>query len=184
MFYRPLIFVALIILAANCARAQNRQPSNPLDSMGTDKGATPASRGERSPLGSPEEEMRARRDIAYTEKSRQENLERAHEAAQLSAELRNAFAANKFFNRLDLKKLDRLEKLARRIRGEAGGSDGDVTVEHAPRGVEPALEKLAEASKAMCKSVEKTPRQVISARVIERANEVLEFIGYVRNFIR
>ena len=79
--------------------------------------------------------------------------------------------------------MERLEKLARRIREEAGGSEGDVTIEN-PRQLEAALGKMAELSEAMRKGVENTPRQVISASVIERTNELLEMLRYVRSFTR
>lgn len=135
-------------------------------------------------MGSPEAEMLARRELRVAEKERQENLERAREAAQLGAEIRNSFAKNQTLSRTEIKKLERLEKLTRRVREEAGGSDGDVTIENPPQQLESALGRLAELSEAMRKGVEKTPRQVVSAFVIERTNEVLEIIRYVRALIR
>jgi hypothetical protein len=132
--------------------------------------------------GTPEEEMTARREIKAAEKNRQENLERAREAAQLGSEINNAFIKNQTLGRTEIKKLERLEKLTRRIRSETGGSDGDVTIENPPQKLESALSRLAELSEAMRKGVEKTPRQVISAYVIERTNEVLEILRFVRSF--
>jgi DNA anti-recombination protein RmuC len=134
--------------------------------------------------GSPVDEMLARREIKAAEKERRENIERAREAAQLGAEIQTAFTKNQTLGRTELKKLERLEKLTRRIREEAGGSSGDVTIENPPRELKSALEKLVELSEAMNKGVEKTPRQVISAFVIERTNEVLEIIRYVRSYLR
>jgi hypothetical protein len=133
-------------------------------------------------VGSPEEEMLARRDVRVAEKEHQENLERAREAAQLSTEIRDSFLHNKALGRAEEKKLERLEKLTRKIRSEAGGSDGEVTLEDVPTQMEPALVRMAEVTDKMRKVVEKTPRQVISAATIERANELLEIIRYVRKF--
>ncbi|HEX8919844.1 MAG TPA: hypothetical protein VF766_00105, partial [Pyrinomonadaceae bacterium] len=79
---------------------------------------------------------------------------------------------------------ERLEKLTRKIRSEAGGSDGEVTIENMPSQIEPALTRLTEICDKLRQVVEKTPRQVISAAVIERANELLEIIRYVRIFTR
>lgn len=144
-----------------------------------------SSSGSESPMiGSPVEEMLARRDIKAAEKGRRENLERAREVAQLGAEIHDSFTKNATLSRTELKKLERLEKLTRRIREEAGGSSGDVTIENPPRELKSALGRLAELSEEMRKGVEKTPRQVISAFVIERTNEVLEIIRYVRSFLR
>ncbi len=141
------------------------------------------------PMGDPSkeenkmlEEMRARWEIKYAEKERLENLDRAREAAQLGSELYNTYSNNKAFGSTEKKKLDRLEKVTRKIRNQAGGSDGDVVIENMPSEAEPALKRLAEISNDLRKAVEKTPRQVVSASVIEKANEVLEVIRYVRNF--
>ncbi len=130
------------------------------------------------------EEMRVRWEIKYAEKERLENLDRAREAAQLGSELYKTFSSSKTFSPIEKKKLDRMEKVTRKIRNQAGGSDGDVVIENMPNQTEPALKRLAEIADEMRKAVEKTPRQVVSASVIERANEVLEIIRYVRGFTR
>lgn len=130
-------------------------------------------------------EMRARRDLKAAEKEHKENLSRAQEAAQLGTELRDTYASYKSLGRVELKKLERLEKLTRKIRSEAGGSDDrDMSMEKVPAQLESALSRLAEVSVEMRKGVEKTPRQVISASVIERANEMLDIITYIRNQTR
>jgi hypothetical protein len=126
-----------------------------------------------------------RRDIKAAEKEHQDNLDRAREAAQISTELRDAYTHNKSLGRADVKKLDRLEKITRHIRSDAGGSDDrDSLMEKAPTHLESALSRLAEVSEALRKGVEKTPRQVISAPVIEQANELLDIITYIRNQVR
>lgn len=169
MLYRTLLFLILIASCSCLGRAQDRRD--------------PFGRGEApSPI---EMEMRARRDIKAAEKEHQENLDRAQQAAQLSDELRDAYRQNKSLGREDLKKLERLEKITRRIRSEAGGSDDrDNSLEKVPTQMETALSRLAEVSEVMRKGVEKTPRQVISAPVIERANELLDIIAYIRSQFR
>lgn len=134
------------------------------------------SEGENATL----EEMRVRWEIKYAEKSRLENLDRAREVAQLGSELYNSYTSNKTFGSTEKKKLDRLEKVTRKIRSQAGGSDGEMKDEDRPTQLDSALKRLAEVSAALKKAVEKTPRQVVSATVIERSNEVLELIRFVR----
>jgi hypothetical protein len=133
-------------------------------------------------MGSPEQEMLVRQDLKAAEKDHQENLERAREATQLSTEIRDAYLHNQALGRIEVKKLERLEKITRKIRSEAGGSDGDEVLEKPPVQIEPALSRLTEISDKMRNGVEKTPRQVISASVIEQANELLEIIRYIRTF--
>jgi DNA anti-recombination protein RmuC len=179
---RALFLLALFIGLNGVAQAQTqdqpRPQSNPKDSVSAEKGADRSE--SRISIGSPEQEMLARQDIKNAEKDHQENLERAREAAQLSAEIRDAYLQNRVLGRVEHKKIERLEKITRKIRSEAGGSDGEVTVENLPVQIEPALARIAELSEKVRKVVEKTPRQVVSASVIERANELLEIIRYLR----
>lgn len=168
MLYRPLLF--LIISYALCGAAHAQDPFDP---------------NGRERVSAIELEMRARRDIKAAEKEHQANLERAVEAAKLGIELRDTYAQTKSFVRTDVKKLERLDKLTRKIRSEAGGSDDrDSTLEKVPAQLEAAISRLAEVSEEMRKGVEKTPRQVISASVIEHANELLDIITYIRQQTR
>jgi predicted transcriptional regulator len=172
-----LLFFTIVALTAFAGAAQAQISRDPLS---PDK-----SNPENDPrFGSPEREMRARLEIARAEKVRRENLDRAREVAQLGTELREAYSQHKAFERAEIKKLERLEKLTRRIRSEAGGSDDDEPMEKAPQGLDAALARIAELSAELRKGVEKTPRLVISASVIEHANQILELIGFVRTLSR
>jgi len=161
----------LLLLSIFCAGAASAQLPRRHDPMEEDTNQTI-------------EEMRARWEIKYAEKERLENLDRAREAAQLGTELYTTFSNTKTFSPVEKKKLDRLEKVTRKIRNQAGGSDGEVLIENMPSQTEPALKRLSEMADSLRKAVEKTPRQVVSAAVIERANEVLEVIRYIRTFTR
>ena len=180
MLSRALICSFLLAVACGVAAAQDDVKKSPI--AGADRSAN----GSESSImtGTPEAEMLARREIKAAEKERLENLERAREAAQLSAEIRSTFLKSQLLGRAELKKLERIEKLTRRVREYAGGSQAEVTLENVPQKLETALGQLFEYSEAMRKAVEKTPRQVISASVIERTNELLELIRYVRALTR
>lgn len=181
MILRTLLLLCLFAAGAVAAQSQVRPPTSN-DPIGADRRSpgTPLN----NPLGSPEDEMRARMEIKVSEKDREENLERAREVAQLGTEIQQSFSTNKVLSSSDMKKLDRLEKLARRIRSKAGGSDDDEPLENVPTQLETALKRLVETSEALRKGVEKTPRMVVSAGVIERSNELLEIIRYVRANVR
>ena len=179
MILRNLFLLFLLAAAAAAAQAQIRPGPSTNDPL---NGAQNAPL--RNPLGSPEDEMRARMEIKIAEKERTENLERAREAAQLGSEIRQSFVANKVLGSSEIKKLERLEKLARRIRSRSGGDDDDEPLQKVPTELETAIDRLAEMSEALRKGVEKTPRQVVSASVIERANELLEIIRFVRDNAR
>jgi hypothetical protein len=171
------LFVALFWVSA---LGQSTLPPNPNEAMGADKPA-PNSKSVFD-SGSAAEEMHVRRAIRLAEKDHLENLDRAREAAKISAELKTTFITAKVLSPADRKKLDKIEKLMRRIRSEAGGSDSEVTLDQVPKDLESALTRIADVSDQVRKEVEKTPRQVISACVIERANQLLEVIQYARRF--
>src|SRR5919112_2623204 len=107
-----LTFVLFAALAVNASAQINRD-----DQIGAP--AVPRKRGE---IGSPAEEMLRRAEIKHEEESHAEMVERSDEAAQIGEEIRDSFNKNKSLSADDLKKLERMEKLARKIRGSAGGS--------------------------------------------------------------
>jgi len=126
--------------------------------------------------------MRAKRMLRLAEKEHRENLERARDVARLCAELKDTLATAHGLGPADKKKLEKVEKLTRRVRSEAGGSDSEVTLDKYPVDLESAFARLADVSEEMRKEVEKTPRQVVSASVIDRANQLLEIIHYARKW--
>jgi hypothetical protein len=178
MILRTLIFLSLLMTGSIHVQAQIGSAATN-DPMAAER---PRPRG--GDLGTPEEEMRARNEIKIAEKERQENLDRAREAAQLGAEILKGFSKDSVIDPANMKKLERLEKLARRIRSRAGGSEDDEPLDNVPTALAPALTRLADTSEALYKGVEKTPRQVISTTVIERANELLELIRFIRTNTR
>lgn len=148
-------------------------------------GVMPADNGskdeQRSPLlGSPEEEMLHRAEIRAAEDAHKEMLERAEEAAQLGDQIRASYEKFNALSREDIKKLERLEKLARKIRGASGGSDDKEKSESIPDKLGSAVSRIAELSGLLKKSVQKTSRLVVSASVIENTNELIELIQQLR----
>jgi hypothetical protein len=134
------------------------------------------------PLTTFEEEIRAKREIKMAEKDHQQNLDRAHEIADIGKQLKESLSGKSTFNREYLKKIERLEKLTRKIRSEAGGEDQEVSIPHKPTDLSSTVTQIAEATESLAKDVEKTPRQVVSASVICNANVLLELIKVARTF--
>jgi DNA repair ATPase RecN len=125
--------------------------------------------------------MRAKLIIKEEKKRYDEHLERAREVSHLASQLVQSYEATRAFNSEDNKKLERLEKLTKRIRNEAGGSDTDPDVKDLPADTVSALKSVAEMAEDLRKMVEKTPRHVISAAVIDQANKLIGIIQFVRN---
>lgn len=148
----------------------------------TNRTESPPPRNSAPNIGSPEEELLRRAEIRHSENSHKEMVERADETAQIGGELLASFRKSRGLGRDDLKRLERMEKLARKIRGGAGGSDDEVPLDNPPAKLETAITRLSELSETLKKSVKKTSRLMISASVINSSNELIELIRHIRSF--
>jgi hypothetical protein len=165
---------SLTVLAQN-QRTNPQPPPLPANAEKADN-----SDDNKAGLGSIDEEMRAKRIIRLAEKEYKDNVQRAREVAEIGAELYETIEEGKAFGEKENKKLERLEKLAKKIRTEAGGSDEDDMINNPPGKLDTALSRLAEVSASLFNTVQKTPRQVISAAVIQQANAVLQLTKLTR----
>lgn len=190
---KPFWFLALLVtfvlasaITATAQMGSQNPPSNPVripprpvDPLTADK-SSPSDDG--PPLTTFEEEMRAKRIIKQAEKEHRENLERAREISQLAKELQASFKNASALDREGVKRIERLEKLTKKIRGEAGGEADEVQIVDRPANKEDALSQIAEVAQSLSKSVQDTPRQVVNAGVIDSANVLLELIRLLRTF--
>ena len=178
-----VILFSLVLAFLFCAGSALAQTTTP-------KGVPPperridGSKQDDVPLTTFEEEMRAKRAIKLAEKEHQENLDRAREIGEIGKQLCNGLKNKTTIDREFLKKIERLEKLTKKIRGEAGGDDQEVNIPNRPSDIPSALTQIAEASELLSKDVQGTPRQVVSASVIGNANVLLELIKMLRAFVR
>jgi len=181
-YLRAVLFAAgLLLFVSSSTQSQTKPGTSPPPSeprpMNSDKD------DKNDPFhdfGSPESEMRARQVLKAEKKQYDENVARAREASDLATELVKAYEAKKTFSSEDARKFERLEKLAKRIRNEAGGSDTEPDVKDIPGVMDAAVKQVAEMTDDLRKLVEKTPRHVISAAVIDQANKLLGLLQHVR----
>jgi len=170
---------ALLLISAGPTAAQTPipratpPPSNPAN-PGTDK--------DEAPLTSFEEEIRAKRAIKMAEKDHQENVDRAKEVADIAKDLQASLKHKTTIDHESVKKIERLEKLTKKIRNEAGGGDEEVKIVDRPSDISGAVKQIADSAESLSKTVQNTPRQVVSAAVIGNANVLLELIKLLRAF--
>lgn len=182
MSLRLLPLALLLLLCGSfTGHAQSTVPKLPGNAQ-TDKPA--AGTPDDSPQTASQREMLKEMELKREEGDYKEHLARAKENAQLAVELQETYSRQKTLQAAELKKLSRMEKLARQIRSHAGGEESKDELKEAPQQVEAALERLAELSTELQKKVESTPRQVVSTAVIKRANEVVELVKYIRTLYR
>jgi hypothetical protein len=173
-----LLALGLLLLGSAAAHSQTRP--NPTPSPPEPPSLNPT-KPDSPDFGSPESEMRAKASLKAEKKQYDENVARARDAAQLATEIVDSYEVKRVFGSEDGKKLDRLEKLTKKIRNEAGGSETDPDVKDIPVIMEAAVKQVAEWADDLRKLVEKTPRHVISASVIDQANKLLGLIEHVRD---
>ena len=178
----PGIF-SFIILCVVVSVAQSSSKVSPTPPPPPDITADKRLGENPGPLTTFEEELRAKRAIKLAEKEHEDNLNRAKEISQLGQSLKNDLKDRSGLDREDTKKIDRLEKLTKKIRGEAGGEDDDVQIAAPPADVPTAVSQIADNAEQLSKDVQKTPRQVVSAAVIDRANVLLQLVKILRGFI-
>src|SRR5215510_15957114 len=111
---RPIFLICLLIASPLIVCAQQSSLPPAPDRIRADK-STPGGE-DGPPLTTMEEEMRAKRAIKYAEKEHKENLDRANEIADLGKGLAASFKQKKALDRDDVKRLDRLEKLTKKVR--------------------------------------------------------------------
>ena len=177
---RFLSVVSVVLIAQLSLEAQVLRPPKPPTTMTADK-SRPDSE-EQAPTAL-DYELRAKRAIKYAEKEHQENLTRAREASELGNALATAFKQNKSLGSADLKKLEKLEKITKKIRSEVGASDDEFELEQKPQDLAEAVDGVAKISTSLSEKVLKTPRRVVSASIVEDANVLLELIRIVRSYV-
>jgi molecular chaperone DnaK (HSP70) len=126
-----LIFVLVFIVAAGVKGQSNARDAS---------GKTSA---DKEDLPKNIKESLAKSRIEKEKKEFDELLGRGAEALKLSEELEKSFKQNSKLSAEDQKKLDRLEKLVKKIRNELGGDGGEENdVEDNPSTIKNALETL------------------------------------------
>jgi hypothetical protein len=181
MLLRILLF-ALLLTPGGHLTARGQTTQKYPDNINKNK---PAADSPDDPeQDSPHREMLKEMALKREENNYKEHLSRAKENAQLAVELQEAFTRQKSLQSAELKKLSRMEKLSRQIRSNAGGEENKDELKEPPPQVEEALERLVNLSAELQKKVERTPRQVVSAAIIKRANEVIELVKHIRTLYR
>src|SRR6476469_1835468 len=119
-----ILFAFALLMFSSAVRAQTAVPRGTPPSQ---QSPSPDNKDE-PPLTSFEEEIRAKRAIKMAERDHQENVERAKEVADIAKDLKTALKDKTTIDRAAVKKIERLEKLTKKIRGEAGGEEEEIEI--------------------------------------------------------
>jgi hypothetical protein len=102
------------------------------------------------------------------------------EAAALLKE--SSFFGNKKLSRSSEKKLKDIEKLAKQIRSDSGGSE-DEALASPPLNLTDALKQLSQASDRLNENLAKTSRRVVSLDVVSDTTEIIQLVKIIRGYV-
>jgi K+/H+ antiporter YhaU regulatory subunit KhtT len=126
-------------------------------------------------------EMLARGRIEREKKDYEELLQNGEEAVELSESLEKTFAESNKFSAEDRKKLDRLEKLAKKIRRELGADESDDADDvEKPTSMLNAFKILQTSTGKLVGELKKTSRYSVSVVAIQSSNAFLKIIKFIR----
>jgi seryl-tRNA synthetase len=123
-------------------------------------------------------ESLAKQRIEREKKDFAELIQRSEEAVKIIDELDKSFTANNQFSSEDQKKLDRLEKVAKKIRDEISSGDGEA--EDKPLSILNALKALKSNTLTLVDELKKTSRYSISVIAVESSNALLKAVRFLR----
>jgi hypothetical protein len=127
------------------------------------------------------DEMRLKLCYKQQQKEYQELLDNGEEAAKLSGELETSFEKSSTLSAEDQKKLDRLEKLTKKIRNSLGGENDEADdAADKPISLKDAFVTLNEKASGLVSDLKKTTRYSISVVAIQGSNAVLRLVRYIR----
>jgi hypothetical protein len=126
-------------------------------------------------------ESLAKSRIEREKKEYEELLQNGEEAVKLSESLEKSFSESNALSAEDQKKLDRLEKLAKKIRRELGANDSDsVEEEEKPSSMLNAFKTLQSSTGKLVAELKKTTRYSVSVIAIQSSNAFLKVIKFIR----
>ena len=180
-----MLLITLLILTTTGYGQSAQSPSPPPSDPPIIKDLSKDTSKDDPRFGSPEAEMRSKLEIKEEKRKYDEHVARAKEVSQLATQISRSFEAHKALSSDDGKRLERLEKLTKRIRNDAGGeNDTNENNNEVPSDLDERIKKVASVAEELQKLVENTPRNVVSAAVIDQANKLICIIQHVRGTSR
>lgn len=142
--------------------------------------STPWGKPQEEPLPKNVQETLKKGELDQLKKEHEEMLENGQEAVKLSEEVEKAFNKNNKLSSADVEKLERIEKLLKKIRKELGGDDEDDETEDKPSSIKNAIETMKESAANLYDELKKTSRYSISVVAIQSSNSLINIVRFIR----
>lgn len=154
--------------------------SNPPQSQAQSRSSNTSLDDYESRIESPAREAAYRAALSRVENLHKQHLQRATETVALSLEVRQGYGQRRTLTPELIKKLERLEKLARRVRDYAGGSDDNDGKINITDSVSESLDKISTLAQKIQRDVEVTSRRIVSAKIINTSTELIALAEHVQ----
>ncbi len=143
-------------------------------------------RPQREDLPKNIKETMAKQRIEREKKEYEELLQKSQEAVKLSEELEKSFTNSNQLSNEDRKKLDRLEKLIKKIRSDLGGDDDgekEIVEKESNQVSSPignAFKTMQTNAAQLFSEIKKSTRYSISVIAIQTSNALLKLVKFIR----
>jgi membrane-associated HD superfamily phosphohydrolase len=141
---------------------------------------TSAQSQNKNDLPEPIRENLAKMQMKEEEENYKELIKRGEEAAQLSEEISKSYEEHKKLSSDDQKKLEKLEKVVKRIRRDLGAENDDKEEEDKPSSVSYTLNTIKEKTSNLLAELKKASRYSISVVAVESSNRVFKLVRFLR----
>lgn len=128
------------------------------------------------------DDMRIKMAIAREENEYKKTLEDVEKLSGLSEEVARVYVDRKQLSADEVKKLNTIEKLAKRVLNHAGGEEvGDKSGSVERLALAEAIDKLNAAAACIKKDMKAETRFVVSATVVANSNQVISLARLIRH---
>ena len=126
-------------------------------------------------------ETMAKHRLKAEEEEYKELIKKSEEAAKISEELTASYESAKQFSSDDVKKIDRLEKVVKKIRQDLGAEDDKESDEtEKPSTLMTTLNNIKDKTSDLLKELKNTTRHGVSVFAIESSNALLKLVRFVK----
>ena len=109
----------------------------------------------------------------------EELVARTEEIAKLTGEIKTSFDETQTFTADDRDKLERVEKLVKKVRTELNAADDDDE-EKSPDNTAEAVDELERSATSLFEEIKKTTRHSISLVAVKSSNAVMKIVKFLR----
>ena len=142
--------------------------------------STPSGKPKQEDFPKNIQETLKKHEIDRNKKEHEEMLKNGEEAVRLSEELASSFEKTNQLSTKDLEKLERIEKLVKKIRNELGGDGEEEKEEEKPSTLDSAIKTLRNTTAGLLDELKKTTRYSISVVAIQSSNSLLDIVRFLK----